>query len=66
MPDGEYSINASSGLINKRQRIPKVQSKMDDSEKLATCATQDDENQTKSTKQYVLDTILVSKHKKRK
>ena len=40
MPDGEYSINASSGLINKRQRIPKVQSKMDNSEKLATCATQ--------------------------
>jgi len=36
---------------------------MDNSEKLATCATQDEENQTKSTTQYVLDTILVSKHK---
>ena len=57
-------------IINKRQRIPKWQSKMDNPEKLATQSTQDEEKQSretgnieytrrskenKSTKQYVLD-----------
>ena len=47
--------------INKRQRIPKGQSKMDNPEKLATYGTQDQEKQNKNTTQYVLDTTM---HKK--
>ena len=39
--------------INKHQRIPKEQSKMNNPEKLATQGTQDREN--KDTPQYVLD-----------
>ncbi len=34
---------------NKRQRIPKGKSKMDNPEKLATQGTQDDEKQTNNT-----------------
>ena len=42
--------------INKRQRIQKGQSKMDNPEKLAIQGTQDEEKQNKNTTQYVLDT----------
>ena len=42
-------------IIYKRQRIPKVQSKMDNTEKLATLGTQDED---KNTTQYVLDTTF--------
>ena len=38
---------------NKRQRIPKGQSKMDNPEKLVTQGTQDEEKQNKNTAQYV-------------
>ena len=47
---GQYTEN------NKRQRIPKGQSKMDIPEKLATPVRQDEEKQNKNTTQYVLDT----------
>ena len=38
--------------INKRQRIPKGQSKMDNPEKLATQGTQDEEIQKHNTTQH--------------
>jgi len=41
---------------NKRYRIPKGQSKMDNTEKTATQDTQDEEKQTKHKTQYVLYT----------
>ena len=41
-------------IINKRYRIPKGQSKMDNPEKLATQGTQDEKKQNKNTTQYVL------------
>ena len=44
--------------LNKRQRIPKGQSNMDNSEKLALWGTQDEEKQDKNTTQYVLDTTM--------
>ena len=40
--------------INKRQRIPKGQSKMDNPEKLATQDTHDEEKLTKNTTLYLL------------
>ena len=43
---------------NKRQRIPKGQSKMDNPQKLAKQGTQDEEKQNKNTTQYVLDTTI--------
>ena len=45
-------------LVNKRQRIPKGQSKMDKMEKLATQGTQNEEKPNKNTTQYVLDTTI--------
>ena len=45
-------------LTNKRQRIPKEQSKMDNPEKLATQGKQEEEKQNKNTTQYVLDTTI--------
>ena len=42
-------------VLYKRQRIPKGQSKMENSEKLATQGTQYEE---KNTTQHVLDTII--------
>ena len=42
-------------VLYKRQRIPKGQSKMDNSEKLATQGTQYEE---KNTTQHVLDTTI--------
>ena len=45
-------------MINKRQTIPKGQSKMDNPEKLATYGTQDEDKQNKNTTQYVLDTTI--------
>jgi hypothetical protein len=44
--------------INTRKRIPKGQSKMDNPEKLAIQATQDEQKQNKNTTQYVLDTTI--------
>ena len=35
--------------VNKHQRVPKRQSKMDSPEKLATYGTQDEDDQTKNT-----------------
>jgi hypothetical protein len=45
--------------INKRQRIPKGQSKIDKPEKLATLGIQDEDKQSKHTTQYV--SFLLSK-----
>ena len=45
-------------MVIKRYRISEGQSTMDNSEKLATQGTQDEEKQSKNTTQYVLDTIL--------
>jgi hypothetical protein len=39
-------------------RIPKVQSKMDNPEKLATQGTKDENKQNKNTTQNVLDTPI--------
>ena len=44
--------------INKRLRIPKGQSKMDNPEKLTIQGTQDEEKRNKNTRQYVLDTTI--------
>ena len=44
--------------VNKHQRIPKGQSKMDNPGKLATLCTQDEEKQSKNTTQYVWDTTI--------
>jgi len=54
--DIEKNIECHNIFIenNKRQRIPKVQSQIDNPEKLATYGTQDEEN--KNATQYVLDT----------
>ena len=39
--------------LNKRQRIPKGQSQMDNSEKLGKNGTQDEDNQSKNTTRNV-------------
>ena len=44
--------------INKSQRIPKGQSKMDTPEKLATQGTQEEDKQNKHSTQYVLETTV--------
>ena len=49
-----------SELQNKRQRIPKEQSKLGNLEKLATHGTQDEEKQNKNTTQYIY--IYVGHH----
>ena len=48
-------INFNENILNKRQRIPKRQSKMDNPETLATQVTKDEEKQNKNTTQYVPD-----------
>jgi hypothetical protein len=45
-------------ITNKRQRIPQVQSKMDNPEKLETSSKQDKQN--KNTTQYVLETTTTN------
>ena len=45
-----YLLLTNSMLLNKRQIIPKQQSKKDNSEKLAQQGTQDKGNTTKKTK----------------
>ena len=40
-------------MLNKRQRTPKGQSKLDNPEKLATQGTQDEDKQNKNKTQYV-------------
>ena len=52
------NIGYTRHRTNKRQRIPKWQSKMDNPEKLATQGTQDEEKQSTNRTQYVLDTTL--------
>ena len=44
--------------LYKHWRISKGQSQIDNPEKLATVGTQDEDKQTKSTTQYVLDTTM--------
>jgi Mg2+/citrate symporter len=46
-------------ITNKRQRIPQVQSKMDNPEKLETSSTQDETNKAKTT-QYALETTTTN------
>jgi hypothetical protein len=45
-------------MLHKHERISKGQSKKDNTEKLATQRTQDEEKQSKNTTQYVLDTTI--------
>ena len=45
-------------FLNKRQRIPKGQSKMYNPQKLAAYGTQDEEKQNKNTTQYGLNTTI--------
>jgi hypothetical protein len=45
-------------FVNKRLRIPKGQSKMDNPEKVATWGTTHEEKQSKYTTQYVLDAAM--------
>ena len=52
------SYDATFVFTNKRQRIPKGQSKKNNPEKLATQGKQDEEIQNKNTTQYVLDTTI--------
>ena len=47
---------------NKRQRIPKGQSKLDNPEKPTTQGTQDEDKQNKNTTQYVLTPLYARKH----
>ena len=53
-------LKTSSTTLNKRQRIPNGQSKMENPQKLAT---QDEDKENKTTTQYVLDT---TRHKQSK
>ena len=50
-------------IENKGQRIPKGQSKMDNSKKLATYGTQDEENKTKTEHNMCWTPLYVNKHK---
>ena len=54
-------------LVNKRQRIPKGQCKMDNPEKLTTQGTQDDEkpkqNKTKTQHNMCCTPLYTNKHK---
>ena len=45
-------------LLSKRYRIPKWQSKMDNTDTLTTWGTQDEEKRNQNTTQYVLDTTM--------
>ena len=57
------TLTTGGKLLYKRQRIPKAQSEMDNSEKLTTQGTQEEEKQNKNTTHYVPDT---NTHKQRK
>ena len=46
---GHHYTPTSTDNVNKHQRVPKRQSKMDSPEKLATYGTQDEDDQTKNT-----------------
>ena len=52
-------------VLNKRYRILKGQSQIDNPQKLATSGTQDEEKENKHITHYVLDTTIHSnkKHK---
>ena len=49
----EASVLIDMRLVNKRQRIPKGQSRMNNPEKLATWGTQNEEKQCKNTHTYI-------------
>ena len=54
-----FSMSVRKAIItNKRYRILKGQSILDNPEKLATLGTQDKEKQNKNTTQYVLYTTI--------
>ena len=54
----------NNSFDNKRQRIPKGQSKIDNPETLATQGTHDEgDKQSKNTTQYVLDTNICKQTK---
>ena len=52
-------------MLNKRQKIPKGQSKMDNPETLAIQGTQDEENQSKNTTKHNMcqTPLCANKHK---
>ena len=50
-------------LTNKRQRIPKGQSKKENTEKLATQSTQDEESKTKTQHNMCRTPLFINKHK---
>ena len=51
-------------MVNKHQKIPKGQLKMDNPVELAIQGTQDEEKQNKKDRaQYLLDTTMPNKHK---
>ena len=52
------AIGNAGCVINKRQRIPKGQSNIDNPEKLATLGIQGEEKHNKNTTYYVLDTTI--------
>ena len=67
MNNDQYNIPCNSNYslkhmlidcVNKPGRIQKGQSKMDNSEKLATLSTQTTDKQNKITTEYVLDTTI--------
>ena len=51
-------LTFSPKRLNKRSRIQKAQSKVDNPEKLATQGTQDEDKQNKNTTRNVLDTTM--------
>ena len=53
-------------IVNKRQRIPKGQSELDNPEKLVTYGTQDDEKQNTTQHNVYWTPLLANKHEKRK
>ena len=56
--DENKSNDVTKIYRNKRQRIAKGQSKIDNPEKLATQGTQNEDKQNENTTQYVLETTM--------
>ena len=56
--EGAITNGQSRETVNKRQRIPKGQSQIDNPEKLETQIIQDEEKQNKKTTQYLLDITI--------
>lgn len=51
-------LDVKQQSINKRKRIPKGRSKMDNPAKLVTWDTQEEDKQSNNTTQYVLNNTL--------